>query len=633
MNILKWRFPKSGHAKKRGISAPEFETFKKSPFESLAREISQNSIDAVYSDEEPVKIVFNEFKIKKTDIPGINDYEKQIQNCIRFWKNDEKCKNEYESLFNELQHEYINCLRISDFNTTGLRGINSTSSENNQFLALTKGTGVSKKKEGITGGSKGVGKYATFGLSKFSLLFYSTITIDGEKGSIGVAELVSAEIPDGTENPDWTQGIGYYCIDDCNNPSSEILNLDSNFKRSEPGTDIYIIGFKSSDSWKKDVINKLLDSFLVCIYYNKLEIIIDETIINKETLRSIVYSDLLKEKEVPNIVSQYRLISNEKNDVQKYDIDTDYGKIDLYVLPLSNEENIATHRCSMIRYPYMKIREIKNNCNIMASALCIIGNNTLGKKLLNIENPEHDDWQYERIEDKNDKQEIKNTMKEVEDEIKNYMRKSINSGEIEKLDPVGAGDYLPSVDEGNTDQVTNITENDEQCTISPIKINITTFKRPIQKNDCSYGLSPDIGREGDDGDEMLHPTSSNSGDGNDHIGGNDRSKIDTGDNIINSIKELEGIKYRIIILNKNQGKYRIVFNYIKNIEKCKICFYILDDVGNKEEIKIKTIYYQNKFKNYNDDTFFNIIKGKNVIDIETDLKEIFSCEVKIYADF
>ena len=79
---IKWRFPRGNYSKKRGISSSEFETFKKDPFKSLAREILQNSIDAIDSDEEPVRVEFNEFEIKREDVPGIDDFEKELENCL-----------------------------------------------------------------------------------------------------------------------------------------------------------------------------------------------------------------------------------------------------------------------------------------------------------------------------------------------------------------------------------------------------------------------------------------------------------------------------------------------------------------------------------------------------------------------
>lgn len=59
-----------------------------------------------------------------------------------------------------------------------------------------------------------------------------------------------------------------------------MLDLGPSFIRNKCGTDIFIIGFKSAENCKKDVINRLLDSFLISIYFNKLEIKINDIEIN-----------------------------------------------------------------------------------------------------------------------------------------------------------------------------------------------------------------------------------------------------------------------------------------------------------------------------------------------------------------
>lgn len=69
-----------------------------------------------------------------------------------------------QSLFNE------ECLRISDFNTTGLYGLKD---EDSPWHYLIHGTGLSSK-SGSSGGSKGIGKYATFVASAFNTVFYET---------------------------------------------------------------------------------------------------------------------------------------------------------------------------------------------------------------------------------------------------------------------------------------------------------------------------------------------------------------------------------------------------------------------------------------------------------------------------
>lgn len=634
---IKWRFPRGNYSKKRGISSSEFETFKKDPFKSLAREILQNSIDAIDSDEEPVRVEFNEFEIKREDVPGIDDFEKELENCLSSWVGDSNCEMVYQNMLEEIRKDRIRCLRISDFNTTGLKGIERSDDENTPFSALTKGTGISRKKPGINGGSKGVGKYAAYGTSRFSLIFYSTKTVDGHKGSIGVAELVSSKIQDNSDFKDWTQGVGFYSINDYNEPNIQMLDLDPSFKRTECGTDIFIIGFKSAENWEKDVINRLLDSFLVSIYREKLEIKINDVEINKSNLKDVVFSDLVATKEKANIISQYRLISNENNDVKRFDIETDYGTLDLYVLPLSkSEEELATHKCVMVRYPFMKIKTLPLSSNIRVSALCIIKNDKLGKILLSIENPQHIDWEYKRIEDPSQIKEIKNTMDDVHQQIQDYVIQCIQSGEVKELDPSGAGDYIPGVDSGENEGLNDEnTKGQDKCVVKPSKVNRTTSKKPIREEPDSAGLEPEIGNEGADGDDVEHPTGKNKGHGESRQGGEGQSEKKPGENIVLAIRELTGIKYRVILMDKNAGKYRVVFDYIENLNNCKLSFFILDDVGHREKVLIEGIKCNGCEISSNDNFLFGpfvVNKGKNILEVDTNTRGIFSCEVKIYAN-
>lgn len=637
-NNLKWRFPQALHAKKRGYSSAEFETFRRDPFKSLAREILQNSIDAKNSDEEPVRVEFKLFKMKKNNIPGIDDFKAEIQNCYDTWyenTQNEMFKTWLNNMIAELEKEEITCLRISDFNTTGLRGVNSNNEKNNQFLALTKGIGISEKNTtGMSGGSKGVGKYAAYGTSLFSLLFYSTKTVLNETGSIGVAELVSSDCKDGSG--DWTQGVGYFGIDEKHTPSSNLLNLDPNFVRNENGTDIYIIGFKETIDWEKDVINKLLDSFLVSIYYKKLEIYINNIEITSTNLLDIINSDYIQDKELKNFMSQYRLISNTNNDVCIKTIDTDYGSLELYVLPLSKEEeDLATHKCDMIRIPYMKIKHFKLSQNIRVSALCIITDTQLGRYLLSIENPQHTDWEYKRIEDNSLRKEIILTMKFVEDQIQTFVMECIKSGNTNEVDPYGAGDFIPSVEESGENKNDNEIDLGDVCLVKPSKENKTTVTNPIMPDEDSLSIEPDIGLEGEDGDDLEHPEGEGLHKGDDPHSGSGTSTKSAGDNIVFERKELTGVKYRVIVLDKNVGKYRIIFDYIANCSSCILRLSYLDDVGGKIKATVKelscngeTIFTGQNFEKED----FSIIKGKNKIDLITGKSGIYSFEVKIYAN-
>lgn len=365
MSDKMWRFVGNNYATETGLDTADMETFKKDPISSLAREICQNSIDA-RAGKDKVVIEFHSFEIKKDDIPGRERIEKEMVSCEEYQKrrNNPKDKEQLERMIKEVGRDRIQCLRISDYNTTGLLGV--ASREETPFYLLTKGSGLSNK-VGTSGGSKGIGKYASFVASSFNTVFYSTYTKEQEQGYIGICKLCSTTIEGSDEK---TQGIGYYGIDEKNNPILEQISIDPNFKRESFGTDIYILGFKNEETWEKEIITKVLDSFLSAIYYDELEVIINDKVINKQSLSEIVYNDeLITKKFQSSIKSQYILLNDPTVYKEKIQI-SEYGEVELYLKSFSKDESyLATNECVMIRYPYMKITSLRGISSIPCSAM------------------------------------------------------------------------------------------------------------------------------------------------------------------------------------------------------------------------------------------------------------------------
>jgi len=306
-NELMWRFAPSNHGERTGLTSGDAETFKKNPFGNFGREIIQNSIDARYSDEEPVTVEFKLFNINPNDIPDIDGYKTAVRRCMDYWKSSQQnYYKEYQKILEYLQRIQIECLRISDFNTTGLIGISRLNdSKNNNFLSLTRSTGVSNKGNDNAGGSKSVGKNAAFLLSKLSMIFYSTVTKDNEFGSVGVADLISGYCKDDVDNPnrDYTQGKGYYTKNEVNEPINELYSIDNDFTRqqNEFGTDIYILGLNKENDWSIEILNSVLESFLVSIFKGNLIIKIANKEINRDTLLDIINNESLINKRKGHI--------------------------------------------------------------------------------------------------------------------------------------------------------------------------------------------------------------------------------------------------------------------------------------------------------------------------------------------
>lgn len=638
MILNTWNFPKANGGAIVGISSGDEETFKRFPFKSFAREIIQNSIDVADNIDEPVRVEFSEFQIKKADIPGLEAYKEALKRSRDFWAH----KPDYVKIYDEMisyieENNKISCLRISDFNTTGLVGIDSIQPIDNNYLALVKGSGYSSKKAGaVTGGSKGLGKNAAFILSQLKMVFYSTIT-NGKKGYIGVTKLVSGFTtePNAVQNRNYTQGPGYFSdnSDNCGPIFEDLqLDFDSDYIRDEQGTDVYIVGFKRSNTWKNDVIKEIINSFFYAIYKGKLEVSIDDILINKENLPFLAQQEFIKENKT--ITALYDILFNSEN-VQVFSLETLLGPCDLHVkMYPQDQQMLATNKCFMVRHPGMLIKdETFGNYNF--SAMCFIDNNLLGQKLLSIENPQHTDWEPNRIEDIDEKIEVKRMIADLKTQIKEIILKLMGDDIANPIDPLGAGDYLPDLDsEGDTNKDKETQkDHDSITTITKITPNRTPEKNPNVMDEGSDGLQPTEGDIENEPGEVEHPDGTNEGTGGDVRPGDNSGTLNPGENIVLKHSELKGVRFKIISTNKQKGKFRIIFISPETKDAAFLKLSLVDDNHNTTPIVIKALSVNGSeilSKQPMGFRPFQIQENtKYILDVTTSEKSYFASEVKI----
>ncbi|MHB8065879.1 MAG: hypothetical protein ACYDG2_25235 [Ruminiclostridium sp.] len=199
-----WNFPSNNHGQLMGISESGIETFRGAPYSFLAREICQNSLDAKRDVSKAVTVEFKKLYINNYNIPGYEQLKDALERCFIFWneRNNKKATDFFLKSCDVIHRENVCVLRISDFNTIGLRG-SDKEYEITPWQSLVKASGVSDK-DGAAGGSYGIGKSAPFACSDLRTLFYSTYDIDDITATQGVSRLVSFEYKQG----DVTQGLG-----------------------------------------------------------------------------------------------------------------------------------------------------------------------------------------------------------------------------------------------------------------------------------------------------------------------------------------------------------------------------------------------------------------------------------------
>lgn len=632
----KWKFVENGGGPELGLDSADIETFKKDPIASLARETCQNSIDAKREGcTESVFVQFKSFKMKTKDIPGIKELKEEILEC----KNANNGKNEkyyerFSSMYNLLEKNEIECLRISDFNTKGLEGVRDYDREK-AFYYLTKGNGLTTKVIGNSGGSKGIGKFASFVASTIQTVFYSTLNENNEKGYMGISKLASRPIKN---SKNCTLGFGYFCRSDEVNPILEELVLDSEFKREEYGTDVYIIGFRKEDTWKKDIITKILESFMCAIEFGTLQVSVDDIVVNKDTLKDIVmdenYVSTITEKK--NILGQYLALNN-LNAIEKVVEIEGYGNITLKLYEFDKlNESYASKKCVMIRSPFMKITDFPISSVIPCSVMCIIHDNLLNKTLREIENPQHTEWETKRIDDTDKRREVKRLIKRLKEEIKIFVNENLLNGKNKEVDFENAGEFLPDLNENDAMALTEAEVIEKKPKI--ISKNIAKAKNNFGnvESESSESLIPDIGKHDEKGTESPIPEGRNTGNqgplhDNDKKGGIDPE----GENDVLRAVELTGIRTRTILIDKDNGIYLVTFISNCNEENCELEFFYLDDINNKYKPEIEYCTINGALYDISNGRVMNFKLQSGIkynFELKTNLKDLYACEVKVYAN-
>jgi len=157
----------------QGFNDSDIERFKKGRYLSLAREVIQNSNDAILDPEKPVRVEFELLKVDTSSIPNVEDLRQKIASCLPFAEEDNN--PEAPKWFAEakkiLDSTKVSVLRMSDFNTTGIVG---PCERGTPFFAYMRAMGTSVKPNETAGGSHGIGKRAPLACSKLRSLFVVT---------------------------------------------------------------------------------------------------------------------------------------------------------------------------------------------------------------------------------------------------------------------------------------------------------------------------------------------------------------------------------------------------------------------------------------------------------------------------
>ena len=405
--MIGWNFPLG--EQRQGVSGMDVQ-FKGEPLKSLAREICQNSLDAAINENTTVFLEFEKHKIDVRDIPGYADYKEAVIKCRDYWSDQDKSYF-FRDAVQQLNKDKIFVLRISDYNTVGLNEpYNKNSKESWNALTIIDGGAT---KSGDAGGSYGMGKMAPFANSSLRLVFYRTLNQSGERAAQGIARLPS--FPKDISKDFMTVGIGYYGDLNKNLPLKAILNLEIIKPRVKVGTDVFIYGFISGDSWKDAICVEILENFLISIYNNKLEVRVGDIVINKKNI-----GDRIRQYKLKNAYNYYRILTEPINEFIKPFKHYGIQKTEQFKLQvLTDQSENLNRKLLVIRKSGMKLfDDQKYNIphSISFTGILSLEGKKLNEYFRDMEPPTHDAWQPERLR-LDEQKEAKRHIKDLKDWI------------------------------------------------------------------------------------------------------------------------------------------------------------------------------------------------------------------------
>ena len=628
-----WNFDTT-YGDRVGLEDGSIGAFKDKPFPSLAREICQNSIDARRDKNQPVRVEFRSFGMKSDDIPGITELREELQACLDFWTGKGK-KQAIDFFTNALsavkEGLTVQCLRISDFNTTGLDGDN--------FDSLLKGAGDSGK-HGSTGGSKGVGKNATFVCSYLRTVFYSTYAQDGVAMHEGKAKLARRQAG---EDPDLnTTGVGFYTDSKKNKGINGYISLDKfERKQDDYGTDIFIIGLRNTegDKWRNEIIANVLSSFLVAIERESLVVDVDGLTITKDKLPDIINNNVADKKLKEKIQNEYYLLGDSADiHVEPFKVHG-FDDDEIQIRVIKQVQGLTpTKAYTMVRYPYMQIFSNTLGTILPFSALVIIEDGKLCEFLINLENIQHTNWSVEDIDDSAEKSFARHVVKEINDKVRSVIADVLASGGTNSTDVAGANEFMP---ENPDDDATGAQEDSNTLDgTKEVETIVKIGKRPKRiSNKNTNTESEDTNYETVDGtptegDESGMPSGEGKGGKHEHLGENPVGINPEGDGKMLKPVQLGGVtpEYEF---NPKTGIVTVYFVSTRNGKEAFLTLSYVDAANMANEVTVLSAELEGKqlqVDGVNRVKGFGLVSGKSYeIKMQTEMREYFGAEVKIYA--
>ena len=278
-----WQFPRNEANEIEGPNNSGIANFLTSRKDSVIRESVQNSLDAQANKDRPVKVEFALVRVPTASFKA-DSLLPSLKASIESPHNEGPHIDQFKrgrSLIDRASSGSLECLKITDSNTTGADDVPRSNGAPSKWEALTKGTGSNAKDQRDAAGSFGLGKFAAFAASDLQMVLYSSAW-SGNNGLQrrfqGKIILVSHTDYRGNDlrSTGYLGAPGFRPLCD--------LHIPRTFMLGQPGTAIHIPGYQPERSWQDTSIKTVLKHFFHAVIHGKLQVVVDEHTVNANTI-------------------------------------------------------------------------------------------------------------------------------------------------------------------------------------------------------------------------------------------------------------------------------------------------------------------------------------------------------------
>jgi hypothetical protein len=630
---LKWYFETTKNTFS-GANDPIHETFRAHRYYSLVRESIQNSLDVRLDKSKPVLVKFETITINQVEHPELFSIRKHIEGCLDFHKGNKQAEDLYSSMLKYLdENQAVKILKVSDYNTEGM---NYKSHDHLCPFTSFMGEGISSKSSG-SGGSFGFGKGAYYVPSELRTILVSTQVEDGKVFFQGRTRLASHTVEGITKGKD-----GVFKIDE-DDPVTEVSNISPIFRRTERGTDVFIIGMNEDPYCGKEMIRSVLNNFWLAVHEDRLDVIIktddvgevrfDET--NLEEIMDEYFPEEVEYGPISSIYSwnpkaYYKAVKYKEasKDFLYFEKELDsVGSVRLYVYRKEGLQN----RVSFMRKPAMTVYKIGRSVLSGYAAVFVCDNKEGNEILRQMENAAHNEWKPENVRyvPKEEMQVYYDAKKEINDFVMETLTSISGVDNSSRMDVAGLADFLTIPEElldneepvsGNAksstvgDSTDTVSEEETGLTITTNTIIKPKIRRPMYSEvsgSAQQGDGDDVvnvgGGEDNDSDNPIPNPSPTSGD-----------QIDTGsaDELGDSNTPIP-VQFRIAAQSENgEVVHNLILHSSSELTGIQLVLKTGTDDGREEEVTITET--DNGVASGSIIRNVNLIEGRNIVKVKFD---------------